>query len=127
MRQARGIITIIAEGGIMKNTLLMLCAALALGNCAPEPVHRELTTFSYIMIDMAKIQAKDYSEICTAVNNQAASPKKEFVDARVYKEEGMFIYFRVYSNASTACQRVTVDRNRSKIISIQPDCPIEEE
>jgi hypothetical protein len=38
----------------------------------------------------------------------------------------MFLYFQVYSGASTACYRVTVDRNRSKIINMQPDCTIEE-
>ena len=111
----------------MRYLLIVLCAGLAIAGCAPKEVHRELTTFSYIMVDMAKIAGKDYSEICAAVNSQASPQKKEFVDARLYKEEGMFMYFRVYSNVTTACQRVTVDKNRSKIISIQPDCPIDEE
>lgn len=97
-----------------------------MNGCGPKEVHRELTTFSYIKIDMTKIEVQDYSELIGAVNAQFAPDTKEFVDARLYKEEGMFMYFRVYSGASTACHRVTVDRNRSKIISIQPDCPIEE-
>ncbi|MBN1578559.1 MAG: hypothetical protein JW913_18495 [Chitinispirillaceae bacterium] len=111
----------------MRQTFILLCAFLVMTGCGPKEVHRELTTFSYIMIDMVKIEAQDYSELIGAVNEQFSPKTKEFNDARLFKEEGMFMYFRVYSGASTACHRVTVDRNRSKIISIQPDCPIEEE
>lgn len=99
---------------------------IVLCGCSPKQSQRELVSFSYIQIDMAKLEAKDYSEVVDAVNTTFSKQKREFVDARLLKEEGMFSYFHVYSSVSTACYRVTVDRNRSKIISIQPDCPIEE-
>ena len=111
----------------MRHALVVLCACIAFAGCTPKEVHRELTTFSYIPIDLAKIVGKDYAELIAAVNSQASPTKKEFVDARLFREEGMFMYFRIYSGSTTACYRVTVDRNRSKIISMQPDCPIVED
>ena len=111
----------------MRQVCIFAAVLVIMVGCTPKETHRELVTFSYIPIDMVKIEAKDYSELINAVNDQFAPKTKEFVDARLYKEEGMYMYFRIYSSASSACYRVNVDRNRSKIINIQPDCPIDEE
>jgi hypothetical protein len=78
------------------------------------------------MVDMVKLYQKDYSELATEVNNHYAPETKEFNDVRLLNEEKNFLYYHVYSGSSSACYRVTVDSNRSKIINIQPDCPIEE-
>jgi hypothetical protein len=106
--------------------LVVAVACIAIIGCTPKEVYR-VQTFSPVMIDMAKIEGKDYVEIINAVNTVYAPDTKEFVDARFLKEEKMFLYFHVYSGKSSACYRVTVDRNRSKIINMQPDCPIEED
>ena len=111
----------------MRQVCFIAVAFMVMVGCTPKETHRELITFSYIPIDMVKIAAKDYSELINAVNERFAPETKEFIDARLYKEEGMYMYFRIYSSASSACYRVNVDGNRSKIVNIQPDCPIEEE
>jgi hypothetical protein len=115
------------KGGIMQKCIISIVAAVLFIGCTPKETHRELQTFSPIMVDMTKVDEKDYSELITAVNTNYAPKTKEYIDARLFKEEGMFIYVHVYSGASTACYRVTVDRNRSRIINIQPDCAIEED
>ncbi len=109
----------------MCKVLLIIVALIPALSCMPKETHRELVTFSYIPVDIAKIEGKDYSELINAVNERFAPVTKEFNDARLYKEEGMYMYFRIYSSASSACYRVNVDRNRKKIVNIQPDCPIE--
>jgi hypothetical protein len=93
--------------------------------CTPKEV-LQIQTFSPRMIDLQKVDEESYDELIAAVNETYAPDTKEFVDARLWKEESHFMYFRIYSSKSTACYRVTIDRNRSKIVNMQPDCPIEE-
>ena len=108
-----------------KRVLAFSMVVIVLG-CTPKETMK-VQTFSPKMIDMAKIEAENYEELSGAVNDDYASRTREFNDTRLLKQEENFLYFHVYSNKSTACYRVTVDRNRSKIINIQPDCAIEEE
>ncbi len=110
----------------VKRLLFTVCCALLSGGCTPRETMK-VQTFSPKPIDLAKIDAKDYQELILAVNDNYAPETKEFNDARLHREENMFMYFRVYSGMSSACYRVTIDRNRSRILNIQPDCPIEEE
>ena len=85
-----------------------------------------IQTFSPKPVDMQKIDEKNYDEIKAVVNEAFSPDRNEFDDVRFDKEQGMFLYYLAYSNASTACYRVTIDRNRSKIVSIRPNCMIEE-
>lgn len=93
--------------------------------CTPKETYN-LQIFNPILIDISKIDEKDYSEIVAIVNDKYAPKTREYTDARFLKEEKMFLYFHVYSGRNSSCYRVTVDRNRSRIVNIQPDCPIEE-
>lgn len=106
----------------------IVCFLMLSAGCGPKQgyVSRGLQTFTPVMIDMEKIENKDYSELIATANENYSPGAKEYVDARIYKEEGMFMYFRIYSGASTACVRVTVDKNRRRILNMQPDCAIEE-
>lgn len=109
---------------MLKCTGMALLIWMVVG-CTPKEAYR-IQTFSPMMINLQKIDEKNYEELVTAVNEAYAPDTKEFNDARLWKEEKQFMYFRVYSGRSTMCYRVTIDRNRSKIINMQPDCPIEE-
>lgn len=106
----------------------LLCAVFSIG-CSPKQTQgtREVQVFSPVMVDIAKVEAKDYTELAAAVNARYSPDRNEFSDARLLREEAMFIYVHVYSGASTGCFRVTVDKNRSKIVNMQPDCTIEED
>jgi hypothetical protein len=110
----------------MVKAVVLSIGILMASGCTPKEAHRELQTFSPITIDMVKIDTEDYSELITAVNAAYSPDNKEFNDARLFKEEGTFTYFHIYSGSSTACYRVTVDKNRGRIINMQPDCAIEE-
>jgi hypothetical protein len=109
----------------MRQMVVLLASGLLL--CSAPKVTMRVQTFSPIMIDMGKIDAKDYGQLVDAVNAQYAPSTKEFVDARFLKVEDMFLYFHVYSGSNSGCYRVTVDKNRSRIVNMQPDCAIEEE
>jgi len=117
------------KGGAMKGVVFVVGCFVVFGGCSPKQTqgNRELQTFSPVMIDITKVEAKDYAELVAAVNTTYSPDKKEFVDARFLKEEAMFIYVHVYSGATTGCFRVTVDKNRSRIVNMQPDCSIEDE
>ncbi len=107
--------------------LMVVLVSVILLFCSPPKETVRLQTFSPIKIDMDKIKEKDYLQLIDAVNTNYAPSTKEFVDARLLKEENMFLYFHVYSGQNSGCYRVTVDENRSKIVNMQPDCAIEED
>lgn len=113
----------------MKSVLLSVIVILLI-SCTPKNQTRvgelELQTFSPIPVDMEKITAEDYSECIAVVNSTYAPETQEYTEARLNKEEGMFLYIQVFSGASSACYRVTVDKNRKRIINMKPDCVIEE-
>jgi len=116
------------RGGNMRYLVIAAVFAVASTGCSPKQmqVSHSVQTFSPVMIDMKKIEEKDYSQLIDAVNTSYAPQTKEYVDARLLKEEAMFMYFHIYSAANTGCFRVTVDKNRSRIINMQPDCSIDE-
>ena len=77
------------------------------------------------MIDLSKIDQNDFSEVVSIVNSTYAEGKDAFGDARVLKEESNFTYIMVYSlSTDGACYRVSIDRNRSRIVNMQPNCSI---
>ena len=119
-----GTLNVLHEEVVMKQLLVSVIFGLALFGCTPREVYR-VQTFSPIMIDMVKIAGQDYQQLIDAVNTNYAPESREYVDARFLREENMFLYFHVYSGKNNSCYRVTVDRNRSKIVNIQPDCPVD--
>jgi hypothetical protein len=110
----------------MLKMVLIAVSGMVIICCTPKEAYR-VQTFSPVMIDMAKIDNKNYEELIGAVNAGYAPETKEFVDARFFREEKMFMYFHVYSGKNSGCYRVTVDRNRSRIVNMQPDCAIDDE
>lgn len=84
-----------------------------------------LQSFNPIPIDLQKVDQKDYSEVVDIVNKNYAGSSSAFGNAAVLKEAPPFLYLRVFSLTDDgACYRVSIDRNRSKIINIQPDCSV---
>ncbi|MBN1758815.1 MAG: hypothetical protein JW863_10875 [Chitinispirillaceae bacterium] len=110
----------------MRQLLGVMVSAILFFACTPKEVYR-VQTFTPFRIDMAKIEEKNYQELVDAVNINYAPETKEFVDARFLREQDMFLYFHVYSSRDNGCYRVTIDKNRSKVVNIQPDCPVEED
>lgn len=109
----------------MNRLLLIVLLLLAGAGCAPKKT-LELQTFSPVVISLAALEQQQFEELIDVVNTTYDPGRKEYHEAKLYKEEGQFIYYRVYSARSTACYRVTVDKRRSRIINMQPDCVIEE-
>jgi hypothetical protein len=110
---------------------IIICLCIWATGCSSKTVRIKeetlgIQTFSPKPVDMQKIDEKNYDEIKAVVNEAFAPETNEFDDVRFDKEQGMFLYFLTYSNVSNACYRVTVDRNRSKVVSIRPDCVMEE-
>ncbi|HLV32385.1 MAG TPA: hypothetical protein VKY57_12515 [Chitinispirillaceae bacterium] len=109
----------------MKNYLIILCVAFCTLQCASTRIPElELQSFSRIPIDLEKLDKKDYSEIFNVLNNTYADGQEMFNEITVIKDNGPFLYLRVFSAADDhTCYRVTIDRHRSAIINMIPDCP----
>lgn len=112
--------------GVCMNRSWLIALVLLVGiGCAPKKT-LELQTFSPIVISLPALERQQFSELVDVVNAAYDPDRKEYHEAKLYKEEGQFLYYRVYSVRSTACYRVTIDKRRSRIINMQPDCAIEE-
>lgn len=109
----------------MRRMFMLFFAAILFVGCTPPKEELIIQTFSPIMVDMTKIEEKNYQELIDAVNTHYASSTNEFIDARFLSEQGMFLYFHVYSGKDSGCYRVTVDKNRKKIVNMQPDCAVD--
>lgn len=106
-----------------KNLILHLFIMLLVIACSPKNT-TVIQSFELIHIDLEKIDQKDYSDLITIVDNKYGGGNDVFRTASVVKEEAHYIYFRVFSSRDESCYRVSIDRNRSKIINIQPDCAV---
>ncbi len=106
-----------------KNLILHLVIGLLVIACSPKN-SMVIQSFELIHIDLEKIDQKDYSDLITIVDNNYGGGNDIFKTASVVKEEAHYIYFRVFSSKDESCYRVSIDRNRSKIINIQPDCAV---
>jgi hypothetical protein len=106
-----------------KNLTLCLFLALLVIACRPKDT-MVIQSFELIPVDMEKIDQEDYSEIITIVDNKYGGGNGVFKTASLVKEEAHFVYFRVFSSVDESCYRVSVDRHRSKVINIRPDCEV---
>jgi hypothetical protein len=83
--------------------------------------------FSPIAIDITKFDQQDYSEIISLVNKVSGSEPSTYNQVSILSNESTFSYIRVNSSIDESCYRVSIDRHRSSIVNIQPDCAITEE
>ena len=104
--------------------ILMLTLALMNSGCSSRKA-MVVQTFSPIHIDMQKLQQNDYSDVIGVVNASYDGGSHDYNHAEVLREEAMFLYLTLTSNIpGDGCCRVTIDKNRSSIINMQPDCPV---
>lgn len=106
-----------------KNLILHLMTVLLVIACSPKET-LIIQSFEFIPVDLEKIDQKDYSDLITIVDNKYGGGDDVFKTASLVKEEAHFTYIRVFSSKDESCYRVSVDRMRSKIINIQPDCEV---
>ncbi len=106
-----------------KNLFLHLLTGLLVIACSPKNT-MVIQSFELIPIDLEKINQKDYSELISIVDKNYGGGNNIFKTASLVKEEANYIYVRVFSSSDESCYRVSVDRNRSKVINIQPDCEV---
>ena len=108
----------------MKSLLFLLGTVALLISCASSRAP-ELQSFTLINVDLQKIDHKDFSEIEQIVNNTYAGGKEAFGNTSILKDEPTFLYLKVFSlSEDGACYRISIDRHRSKIVNMQPDCSI---
>lgn len=117
------------EGGLMKSTglgyaLCILTVVVACSSSKPMVVQ----SFSPIPIDISRVQNGDYAEVEQIVNAKVADGQPTYGETSLAKEEATYLYLRLFSRVKEGqCYRVTIDKRRSAIVNMQPDCPIEEE
>lgn len=83
-----------------------------------------IQSFEPIPVDLNKIDQKDFSELISIVDNAYGGGKNTFQQAALFKEESSYIYVRVFSAVDESCYRVSINRNRSKVVNMQPDCSV---
>ncbi|HEX3019744.1 MAG TPA: hypothetical protein VHP36_05565 [Chitinispirillaceae bacterium] len=106
-----------------KKLILLLIAGLLVSSCSSKKT-MVIQSFELIPVDMSKVDQKDYTDIITIVDNKYGNGNDIFKTASLVKEEAHYIYLRVFSSSDESCYRISIDRNRSKIINIQPDCAV---
>ena len=109
----------------MQRVFMLFFVTMLFISCTPPKEELIIQTFAPIMVDMTKIEEKNYQELIDAVNTRYAPETKEFIDARLLDKQDMFLYFHVYSGKNSGCYRVTVNENRKRIVNMQPDCSVE--
>lgn len=111
----------------MKTFLITIFAAFCLIQCASTRTpEMGFQTFSRIPVNAENLEKKDYAEIFKIMNDKYADGQNVFNEISVINENGSFLYLRAFSAADdNTCYRITIDRNRSAIINIVPDCPQE--
>lgn len=106
-----------------KNLILLLLTGMLTIACSPKNTI-QIQSFELIGVDMEKIDQKDYSDLITIVDNKYGGGNDVYKTASLVKEEANYIYVRVFSSRDESCYRVSIDRNRSKVVNIQPDCEV---
>ncbi len=106
-----------------KNLVLQLLTGMLIIACSSKSTMM-IQSFELIPVDMEKIDQKDYSELISIVDKNYGGGNDIFRTASLIKEESHYLYIRVFSSRDESCYRVSVDRNRSKAINIQPDCAV---
>jgi hypothetical protein len=92
--------------------------------CAPPQKKREIQRFDPIPVNLERLEQGDFSEIDSIINNRYGESTHIFGGTMVTKDEGAYLYLHTFSQiAEDICYRTTVNKVRSKIVSIQPDCP----
>lgn len=108
----------------MKNNVFIGVLLLVIG-CASTK-QPEIVTFSPLNVNRELLEKKDFSEVMSIVNGKYDGGKHVFTTADVMREEAIYLTLKLTSNNSAdGCCKVSVDKNRSAIVSMQPDCPIE--
>lgn len=108
----------------MKKSLVLFiinCLIIAACNSKNTAI---IQSFEPISVDMTKIDQKDYSELINIVDKIYGSGNNIFKYATLLKEETIYLYVKVYSSVDESCYRVSIDRNRSKAVNVQPDCAV---
>jgi hypothetical protein len=110
----------------MRNNVFLGLLLLAIG-CASTK-QPEIVTFSPLSVNRVLLEKKDFSEVISIVNKQYDGGKHAFTTVDIMREEAIYLTLKLTSNNSAdGCCKVSVDKNRSAIVSMQPDCPIEVE
>jgi len=103
--------------------LSFISAVLFITGCAGS---RKVTLqhFQPVPVDILKIDNNDLSEVEQVINDAYAGGEKMYTDLKVTLKEGQYIYIHAFSRVNESdCYRATVDRNRAKIVNLQPNCP----
>ena len=79
----------------MQRMFVLFFTLMLFVGCTPPKEELIVQTFSPIMVDMTKIEEKNYQELIDAVNTRYAPKTKEFIDARLLSEQDMFLYFHI--------------------------------
>jgi len=108
---------------VLFTTLLL---AMTLGCAAKKQL--EVITFSPLSVDKGLLENKDYSNVIAVVNANYNGGGNNFSQAEVIREETIYLTLKLTTdNAAGGCCKVSVDKNRSAIVSMHPDCPVEED
>ena len=111
----------------MKVVIFFLIAQVICIGCSSQKPQLLLQMFSPVAIDVNKVNNGDYSEIVDIVNKNAGDETHLFGDPKLMQGGEIFVYINVFSLSDDgACFRVTIDRHRSSVVNMQPDCPVNE-
>jgi hypothetical protein len=109
----------------MSKRLNLVTLALAITIGCASTKQPDVITFSPITVDKGLIEKKDYSNVITVVNAQYDGGHHSFSNVEVVREETIYLTLKLTSdNTAEGCCKVSVDKNRSAIVSMQPDCPV---
>jgi hypothetical protein len=107
----------------MRLNVSALVLMLAIG-CASTK-QPDVLTFSPISVKKEMIEKKDYSDVIAVVNANFDGGKHVYNHVDVVREETIYLTLKLTSdNTNEGCCRVSVDKNRSSIVSMQQDCPV---
>lgn len=88
----------------------------------------DLITFSPLPVDKGLLENKDYSNIIAVVNANYNGGGNNYSQAEIIREETIYLTLKLTTdNAAGGCCKVSVDKNRSSIVSMHPDCPVKED
>lgn len=108
----------------MKKISILLFISIFIFSACNSNRAPAIQSFEPIPIDLEKINQKDYTELISIVDRIYGGSNNIFNYATVIKEETTYLYLRVYSSIDESCYRVSIDRNRSKAVNVQPDCSV---
>lgn len=107
--------------------LVVISTLVAVIGCASTK-QPEVITFSPLSVNRELLEKKDFSEVISIVNKEYDGGKHAYSKADIMSEETIYLTLKLTSAiGADGCCKVSVDKNRSAIVSMRPDCPIDVE